>query len=231
MQPSQELSIIERFRAQHHAVARMFASGMTPSMIRQRTGLSNRRLALLYEDPSFQELIAVYAQRVEEKWDASLDTYLDLGMSNMILSESMIAERLEEAQNVGAEPIPLAMLDKISQGRADRFGYGRNATVEHKHDFSSMLDRAIERSGKAKEVKQIESSVARGNLPDVPEHVGKRLAHAPATDAIEGQVLPDAPVNVEPVTQVAAPRPSPVTKAQPRSFAQVLNPIKKRKIA
>lgn len=202
MQPSQELSIIERFRAQHHAVARMFASGMTPSMIRQRTGLSNRRLALLYEDPSFQELIAVYAQRVEEKWDASLDTYLDLGMSNMILSESMIAERLEEAQNVGAEPIPLAMLDKISQGRADRFGYGRNATVEHKHDFSSMLDRAIERSGKAKEVKQI-----------------------------EGQVLPDAPVNVEPVTQVAAPRPSPVTKAQPRSFAQVLNPIKKRKIA
>lgn len=205
MPPNQELSIIERFRESHHAVAKMFASGMTNSMIRQRTGLSNRRLELLWNDPSFQELIAVYAQRVDEVWNKNLDTYLDLGMSNMINAESQIAERLDEALNVGAEPIPLAMLDKISQGRADRFGYGKNSTIEHKHDFASLMDRAIERSGKAKEVKMIE---------------GQALAQdAPVT-------APPAPLEPESSQVAQTSRP---TRA--RSFSQVLNPIKKRRVA
>ncbi len=181
----------------------MFASGMTPSAIRQRTGISMRRLALLWNDPSFQELIKVYGQRVEEKWNANLDTYLDLGMSNMILAESQIAERLDESMNVGAEPIPLAMLDKISQGRADRFGYSKHSVMEHKHDFASLLDGAIARSGKAKEVK-----------------------------LIEGQANPRPPSHEQPVLQVTAPSSEPLSRpARSRSFAQVLNPIKKRKVA
>lgn len=201
---SEELSIIERFREQHHAVAKMFASGMTPWMIRQRTGISMRRLTLLWNDPSFQELVKVYGKRVEEKWNANLDTYLDLGMSNMILAESQIAERLDDSMNAGAEPIPLAMLDKISQGRADRFGYSKHSVMEHKHDFASLLDGAIARSGKAKEVKLIEGQANQG--------APRELTASPS----EGES------KSEPLSRPAA---------RPRSFAQVLNPIKKRKVA
>ena len=201
-----ELSIVERFRESHHAVAKMFASGMPPDQIRQRTGYSTRRLTLLFGDPSFQELIAVYAQRVDERWNANLDTFLDLGMGNMIRAEAQIAEHLDKSEDTG-ELLPLGALDRISQGRADRFGYSKHAIVEHKHDFAAMLDKAIARSGKAEVMKQIE-----GRATEVPPKVS---------------TLP-APPEVQ-------PEPSPVRKASgiagPRSFAAILEPVKRRRVA
>ena len=164
MQESNELSVIERFRESHHAVARMFASGMTPSMIRQRTGYSFRRLTLLSADPTFQQLIAHYARQVDEAWNANLDTYLDLGMGNMIRAESQIAEHLDRSEDTG-ELLPLGALDRISQGRADRFGYSKHNVIEHKHDFATMLDRAIARSGKAEAVKLIEGQAIEVSTP------------------------------------------------------------------
>ena len=170
-----QLNVWERFREDHHAVARMIAIGMTDNMIRQRTGRSLRRLALLKADPSFNELIAIYSQRVEEKWDASVDTYLDLGMANMIRAESQIAEHLDKSEDTG-ELLPVGVLDRISQGRADRFGYSKHTVLHHNHDFASALDRAIARSGKA-EPKQIEAQATsealnQPALPAPPERVG-----------------------------------------------------------
>ena len=199
------LSVIERFRESHHAVAKMFASGMPPDQIRQRTGYSIRRLTLLFGDPSFQELIAVYAQRVDERWNANLDTFLDLGMGNMIRAEAQIAEHLDKSEDTG-ELLPLGALDRISQGRADRFGYSKHAIVEHKHDFAAMLDKAIARSGKGEAMKQIEGR---------------------ATEVSPMPTLP-APLEVQ-------PEPSYVRSksgiAGPRSFASVLEPVKRRKVA
>ena len=142
MSENEELSIIEQFRESHHAVARMVAAGMEFSAIQHRTGMSRRRLTLLMGDPSFNELIAIYRERVEEKWNENVDRYLDLGMKNMIRAESLIADKLEE------DEVPLMLLDRISQGRADRFGYAKNSTLRVEHDFASALDRAISRSGK-----------------------------------------------------------------------------------
>ena len=85
--------------------------------------MSRRRLTLLMGDPSFNELIAIYRERVEEKWNENVDRYLDLGMKNMIRAESLIADKLEE------DEVPLMLLDRISQGRADRFGYAKNSTL------------------------------------------------------------------------------------------------------
>lgn len=155
---SEELSIIERFRESHHAVARMLAAGMSPNMVRQRTGRSIRSLTLLMQDPSFRELVAVYSERIEEKWDEHVDQYLDLGMGNMIRAESLIRDKLE-----ADDEVPITVLDRISQGRADRFGYSKNSTLRVEHDFSSALDRAIARSDKAKLVNGQASE-----LPPVP---------------------------------------------------------------
>ncbi len=195
-----ELTVVQQFRESHHAVARMFASGMTPSMIRQRSGYSLRRLSLLWNDPTFQELIKIYAKRVGEAWDRNMDTYLDLGVSNMIRAEALVAEALDNDD----DPPPLLALDRISQGRADRFGYGKHNTVEHKFDFATLLDKAIARSGKAVEVKQIEG---RASIP--PE-----------------KALPD----LQGAQPIQAPKPT-TQRAVPRSIAAVLNPIKRRRVA
>jgi hypothetical protein len=181
--------LIERFREHHHAVASMMAAGMTDAMIRRQTGISHHRLSLYRADPTFQELVIQKAQVVAEKFDQNIDAYLDLGMGNMIRSEALIAERLNED-----EPIPLLTLDRISQGRADRFGYSKHSTMRVEHDFASMLDKAIARSGKAPEIKQIEAQ-----------------AEAPMTPS-QQSLLPPPP------ERARAPRPQPPA----RSFAAVL---------
>jgi|SRR5579872_759921 len=191
MDSEQARDIVAQFRESHHAVARMLAAGMTPSMIRQRTGRSQRSLSLLMADPTFQELIAYYTKRIEDKWEENMDSYLDLGMSNMIRAEAQIAERLEAAEE-NDEPIPLMTLDRISQGRADRFGYGKNQRIDVNVNFADKLDRAIERS------KTIEAQVSPSALP------------APRAEQVI--VRPDA----EPARQ-----PMPYEQPR-RAFAQVL---------
>lgn len=196
----ERLDLIQRFREPHHAVAKMFAMDMTPGMIRQRTGYSNHRLTILWNDPSFQELIANYRKRIDEEWSSNVDMYLDLGMANMIRAESQIAEHLDKSEDTGELMSP-GILNKISQDRADRFGYSKHAVIEHKHDFASLLDRAIARSGKANEVKQIEGSVVEVSIP--PPAPRERVETRPA---------------------VEAPRSS-------RTFAEILRPVKRRKVA
>ena len=147
--------MIERYREHHHAIAAMVAAGMTPAMIRRKTGLSSYRLCLYMADPTFNELVAQKAKIVVEKFEENIDTYLDLGVSNMILAETMVSEHLHQAID-REELLPIGTLDRISQGRADRFGYSKHTVLHHNHDFASALDRAIARSGKA-EPKQIEA--------------------------------------------------------------------------
>lgn len=204
VQEPEELSIVERFREHHHAIAAMVAAGMTPAKIREQTGVSMRRLTLYLGDPSFNELVAIKAKRRDEIVAKNEDAYLDLGMSNMILAESQIAERLDKAMDPEGEPVSLALLDKISQGRADRFGYSKHSTIRHEHDFSAALEGAIRRSGKGEAMKTIEAKAT--------------------------QVLPQVPPLPEP--QEAVPQPHLRHSVErPRSFAGVLSPIKRRRIA
>lgn len=148
---------LDRYRESHHAVARLVAIGATHDHIRRQTGVSFIRISRLLNDPSFGELVAQYRKKIDDTWNKNVDQYLDLGMSNMIRTESMIQDQLDEADEHD-EKIPLLTLNRLSQDRADRFGYPKTSQVEHKHDFATLLDRAIERSGKAKEVKVIEAS-------------------------------------------------------------------------
>lgn len=153
----EKLDIVQRYRQSHHAVAQMFAMGCTAGFIRQHTGRSQRSLTLLWNDPAFQELIAQYRLRTEEKLTVAQDTFTDLAVSNMLRSEQMISDQLDKAEEEERE-ISLLTLDRIAQGRADRFGYGKHQTVQHNHDFAALLDRAIDRSGKRAEVIDVEAA-------------------------------------------------------------------------
>lgn len=196
---NRELTLMEQYRESHHAIAMMFAADMTPSMIRQKTGRSLRRLNLLYNDPSFQELISVYRKRMVEKWDAAMDAYTDLGVSNMLRSESLIGDRLNDDN---ADEIPLLTLSKISEGRADRFGYSKHSIHHHDHSFADLLDRAISRSNG---VKQIEGQ------------------------AVEVVSTPES--NLPKVLQESKPLRLNAHKASAPSFARVLGPVKRRRVA
>ena len=186
---SKELSITELFRESHHAVARMLAIGMSLSMIRQRTGRSARSISLLLADPSFQELIAIYSERVDEKWEEVTDRYLDLGISNMIRAESLIADKLE-----ADDEVPITVLDKISQGRADRFGYSKNSTLRVEHDFASALDKAISRSDKARVIEH-QPPQGEGQLRTQPQPALERpKGPTQATQPLASHPLSDARV-------------------------------------
>lgn len=223
---NRELTLMEQYRESHHAIAMMFAADMTPSMIRQKTGRSLYRLSTLYNDPSFQELISIYRKRMVEKFNAALDSYTDLGMSNMLRAESLIGDKLNSED---AEDIPLLTLSKISEGRADRFGYSKHSIHHHEHSFAEALDRAITRSNEARPV---ESSGTAGSIPATGA-TAERLVSRNSL-LIEGRVVEVSatPDTVLPsVLQESKPQRLNAHKASTPSFARVLGPVKRRRVA
>ena len=168
---------LNQYRESHHSVARLLAIGATHEHIRRQTGVTFRRISIFLSDPSFKELVAHYREDVEKRWDKNVDSFLDLGMGNMIRAEAMISDQLDKADEAD-EDIPLNTLNRLSQDRADRFGYPKTSQVEHKHDFAALLDRAIERSGKAREVKVIEATAVEvnGNHPLLTSGSGAMIA-------------------------------------------------------
>ncbi len=185
---------IAHFRESHITVARMFAAGMHIGEIKRRTGYSQRRLNLLWNDPAFQELIESFRGEVY----ADLDLFQEVGRSNMVRAELMLQDKIDDAE-LNGEPLPTREILAIVSDRADRFGYPKRSTqVNIDLGFSATLDRAIERSGKSK---LIEGVVEKGSV-----------AQAPAS------LNPPTPVLVhEPVRKTGATQPS-----APPSFAKVL---------
>lgn len=223
---------ISHYRESHHSIARLVAIGATPDLIRRQTGVTLRRLSIHLADPSFLDLVEHYRKRIDEKWNENVDQYLDLGVGNMIRTEAMISDKLDEADEKG-ESIPLLTLNRLSQDRADRFGYPKTSQVEHKHDFAALLDRAIERSGKAKEVKVIESTavevmeVQRG----APASASKKAGPPPiAIEVSEGcREISPSPPSLPSGSGVPVPSTVRVPPARP-SFASILT-TKRRRVA
>jgi hypothetical protein len=139
------IDVVAYFRTQHHAVAKMIAMGMSDSMIMRNTGLSQRRLTLLKRDVAFTELVKYYADLDTTDMVTNRDPYYESMWGNMVRAEAGVTEHLERAEESG-ELIPIQILNRISQDRADRLGYSKHSVIHHDHDFASALDRAIARS-------------------------------------------------------------------------------------
>ncbi len=139
---------VRRFRDPHHRVARLFAAGLRVQEVADRSGYSYQRVHTLSTDPAFQELIAKYREKVDASFVANVDEFYDLATANMRKAETMIAERLEKAEEEDID-LPLKTLVDISGDRMDRFGYGKRQTnLNVNADFASLLEKAIQRSGK-----------------------------------------------------------------------------------
>lgn len=140
--------IIQRLRDPHHKLARLLAMGVKNAEAGAIAGYSIARVMTLQNDPAFKQLIEEYRGIVTESWKEQVDEYMSLAVSNMVKSERQIAEHLDRADEEG-ELLPLSKLDTISQGRMDRFGYGKKQTnLNVNVDFAAQLEKARQRSGK-----------------------------------------------------------------------------------
>ncbi len=175
---------VRRFRDPHHQVARLFASGLRLREVADRCGYSYQRVHVLHSDPAFQQLIAKYREKVDASFVANADEFYDLATSNMRKAETMIAERLEKAEEEDID-LPLKTLVDISGDRMDRFGYGkRQMNLNVNADFASLLEKAIQRSGKTIEATAIPShsprlAPPRESLPPTSEEPPIEARSAP----------------------------------------------------
>jgi hypothetical protein len=136
---------MKKLRHSHHRLARLVAAGLRNQEIADQTGYSMQRIWQLTNSPAFQELVAYYQKLITERLVASTDEYQTLSTSNMLLAESMIADRLAEADEEGVD-LPIKDLLAISRDAADRNGYGKKSQVTHKTDFAEKLEKAIART-------------------------------------------------------------------------------------
>jgi len=201
-----------RFRESHHAVARWFASGATISKVAHDTGYTRRRLHILLQDPSFQELIAEYAKTLGEKIEEAQDQFADMAVSNLIRAEAQVQEHLDAAEE-NDELLPMRELLAIVKDRADRFGYSAKRVIQHDHSFATKLDRAIEASNKAKVIEHQPSTPAFNSPVPSRNTVGARL--------IESQLAAAPPEVSAPIASPARPTGTGFPKVAP-SFVKVL---------
>jgi hypothetical protein len=147
-----------RFRESHHAIARMFAAGLTISKVAHETGYSRRRLHILLSDPTFQNLIGELAQSVDEKLDEGMDYFAERYTGAMRRAVDQIADSLEEADDAG-ERLPMRELLAIVKDAADRFGYSaKTVRVNVDASFAVRLENAINRTEKVIEARPVDQS-------------------------------------------------------------------------
>ena len=149
-----------KLRDSHHRIARLVAIGLRTQDIQAKTGYSHGRLSHLINSPAFEELVAKYRGQVDAAFVQGVDDYYDMATQNMLKAERQIADRLDEADELG-ETLPVRELVAISRDAADRFGYGKKQTNTNINvDFAAAMEKAIARSGKTIEATPQSASIS-----------------------------------------------------------------------
>jgi len=161
---------IKRFRDSHHRMARLFASGLRVNEVAALTGYSVSRVSLFHTSPAFKELIAEKRQVEEEIYRDAITAYNALILSNGLKAERKLADKLDDDDE--AEEMSTRELVSISRDAADRVGLSkRSINFNVNADFAAQLDRAIERSVGAADVKLIDHSASENLSPDATSAV------------------------------------------------------------
>lgn len=145
-QPRAKPGAAKRFRDPHHKLAKLLAWGMKLKDAAAKSGYSATRASQLNEDPAFRELVANYAKDITEKWEDSVEDFVEFATGNMIKAERQISDRLDKADE-DDELLPVRDLIAISRDAADRLGYGKKQTnVNVNVDFAAQLEQRMKRA-------------------------------------------------------------------------------------
>lgn len=104
---------LKRIRAVHHQAARLLATGMKQSLVALHTGVSESRLSVLKSDPSFQELMAHYAEVDEEVFVDVRKTVAALGTS---AAEALHERVLENPDDISTKDLTALLSAALDRG-------------------------------------------------------------------------------------------------------------------
>lgn len=139
-----EAQPLKRLGERHHALARALAAGTAPGEAAVIVGLTGSRVSILLSDPTFQELVEFYREKVDAAFVNMQETLA--GLAHDAASE--LRMRLEDTP----EDITVNQLIELTKLGADRTGYGPSSKQEH--SFSSgiadRMQEARERVAKRK---------------------------------------------------------------------------------
>lgn len=154
---------LQVLRDSHHLVARLIASGLRTDEVVEQSGYSYASIYRLNADPAFIELVAVYREQVAISHREVVDEYHRLLVGNRVKAERQIADRLDDEES----SISTRDLITITRDAADRTGYGKRSTQDHRHSFASEMESVWSRSGAAKVIDGA-SSTASPSLAPAP---------------------------------------------------------------
>lgn len=142
--------VIQRYRDSHHQMARLFAMGLRVSEVAREMGYSIGRVSVHHNNPIFRELIAGYSKVNDEVTRDSIASYNALILANGMKAERKIADRLDDDEENDA--FSTRELLSIARDAADRVGLSkRSIQTNISVDFAAMLDRALDRTQRAKQ--------------------------------------------------------------------------------
>jgi hypothetical protein len=139
---------IKSIRDSHHMVARLFALGLRPGEVAERSGYSLGRISVLYADPALRDLIEKYRGNVTESYQQATDEYYTMVAANRVMAARLLNDKLSVVE---PEDISIRELVTIHADAADRTGYPkRTVAVNFNVDFAARLDNALKRSNEAR---------------------------------------------------------------------------------
>lgn len=141
---------VKRLTDRHHGLARLLASGVPPGEAGAIMGYEGPRVSVLQSDPAFQELVALYRERVDEAFVSTMDQLS--GMNRDVILE--LRERLE------SDPAKFTNneLRQLLETSLDRTGYG--PTHKQETTVTISLSEKLEQARKrALEARRAEAQI------------------------------------------------------------------------
>lgn len=123
---------IVQLRERHHALARLIAEGKKPGEAAILCRYSQSRMSVLLADPAFRELVAHYAELVNEEFVDFQGKLAELALDAALILQSRMEDKPDELSD--------ALVLQIIQVGADRTGHGPSQKVEHNHKIG-LADR------------------------------------------------------------------------------------------
>jgi len=112
--------VLQRLKANHHAAARLIASGLSAVEVAHQVGLTPQRVRdLERDDPAFKDLVENYYRQMQS--DAVVETSRRVNEKLVILAESsvdILLERVDDPAKV--EAMPTSEIRQIAQLGLDR---------------------------------------------------------------------------------------------------------------
>lgn len=131
---------IARLRDSHHAIARLVALGRSDVETAAITGYSANRVCVLKKDPSFQELVAFYKDRVAEEFIDFTGRLKSVSLDALNVLHERIVETPESMEN--------RELSEIVKMGADRTGFGpptkNGPAVSVSFSLSALVKQSVE---------------------------------------------------------------------------------------